>query len=41
MADWVMRVVYLRDTEDNLIELNTVLPKKQWSADLQEENEKY
>lgn len=41
MPDWGMRVVYLRDTEDNLIELNMPLPKEQWSNDLQQENEKY
>lgn len=41
MADWGMRVVYLRDTEDNLIELYSALPKEQWSKDLQEEDQKY
>lgn len=41
MAEWGMRVVHLRDTEGNLIELYSELPPEQWSKDLQEENQKY
>ena len=41
MADWGMRVVYLRDPEDNLIELFTPLAPEQCSKDLIEESKKY
>lgn len=41
MAEWGIRVVHMKDTEDNLIELNSELPKEQWSKDLQEESLKY
>lgn len=41
MPGWGIRVVHLRDTEGNLIELNSALPKEQWSEDLQQESEKY
>lgn len=41
MPGWGMRVVHLRDTEGNLIELFSALPEQQWSEDLKEENKKY
>lgn len=41
IAGWGSRVVHLRDTEGNLIELFSELPKDKWSADLIEESENY
>lgn len=41
MADWGMRVVHLRDPEDNLIELFSPLALEQCSEELIEENKKY
>jgi len=41
MAGWGMRVVHLRDTEDNLIELWSELSKDKWDKDLQEEANEY
>jgi predicted enzyme related to lactoylglutathione lyase len=41
MAGWGMRVVHLRDTEDNLIELWSELSKEKWDKDLQEEANEY
>ncbi|MCD7935452.1 MAG: VOC family protein [Tannerellaceae bacterium] len=41
MAGWGMRVVYLRDPEDNLIELYTPLTPEQCSEELIEESKKY
>jgi catechol 2,3-dioxygenase-like lactoylglutathione lyase family enzyme len=39
--DWGMRSAYLRDPDDNLIELTGPLPKEQWSPGLVEAAEKY
>ncbi|PXV62650.1 glyoxalase-like protein [Dysgonomonas alginatilytica] len=41
MPDWGMRVVHLRDPEENLIELFTSLAPEQCSEELIEENKKY
>lgn len=41
MADWGMRVVHLRDPEDNLIELFSPLAPEQWSEELIEENKQF
>ncbi|MCD7977944.1 MAG: VOC family protein [Tannerellaceae bacterium] len=41
MAGWSMRVVHLRDPEDNLIELFTPLAPEQCSEELIEESKKY
>lgn len=41
MPGWGIRVVHLRDTEGNLIELCASLPIEQWDKDLQEEMKKY
>lgn len=39
--DWGIRVVYLRDPDGNLIEINSPMPTKDWTKELQEESEKY
>ncbi|MDU1892446.1 MAG: VOC family protein [Dysgonomonas sp.] len=41
MPGWGCRVVHLRDTEGNLIELCAALPIEQWDKDLQEEMKKF
>lgn len=41
MPGWGGRCFHLRDPEGNLIEFFCELPKEAWSADLQEEAEKY
>lgn len=41
MPDWGMRVVYLRDPEDNLIELGACLPADKYSEELIEESKKF
>ncbi len=41
MADWGMRTVYLRDPEDNLIELFSPLAPELWSEELKKENKMY
>ena len=35
MPGWGMRCFHLRDPEGNLVEIMSVLPKEQWSEDLQ------
>jgi predicted enzyme related to lactoylglutathione lyase len=39
--DWGIRVVYLRDPDGNLIEINSPIPTNDWTKELQEEKEKY
>ena len=41
MSDWGMRTVYLRDPEENLIELFTPLAPEQCSQELLEEDKKF
>lgn len=41
MPDWGMRSVYLRDPEENLIELSTPLAVEQFSQELLEEDKKF
>lgn len=41
MPVWGMRVVHLRDPEDNLIELFSPLSPDQWDKELLEESKKY
>ena len=41
MSDWGMRTVYLRDPEENLIELFTPLSREQYSQELLEEDKKF
>ncbi len=41
MPDWGMRTLYLRDPEENLIELFTPLPQEQCSQELLEEDKKF
>ncbi|WP_276481631.1 VOC family protein [Paraflavitalea pollutisoli] len=41
MAAWGIRVVHFRDTENNLFELYSELPKEQWSEGLQENAKQY
>ncbi|WP_294546173.1 VOC family protein [uncultured Bacteroides sp.] len=41
MPDWGMRALYLRDPEENLIELFTPLALEQWSQELLEEDKKF
>ena len=41
MPDWGMRSLYLRDPEENLIELSTPLPPEQFSQELLEEDKKF
>jgi len=41
MPDWGMRLVYLRDPEENLIELSTPLAPEQFSEELIEESKKF
>ena len=41
MSDWGMRTVYLRDPEENLIELFTPLSREQCSQELLEEDKKF
>lgn len=41
MPDWGMRSVYLRDPEDNLIELYSPLDPEQFSDELKEESKKF
>jgi len=38
---WGIRVVYFRDPDGNLIEVNSPLPKRKWSKELLEESAKY
>ena len=39
--EWGIRVVYLRDPDGNLIEINSPMPTNDWTKELQEESEKY
>jgi catechol 2,3-dioxygenase-like lactoylglutathione lyase family enzyme len=39
--DYGIRTAHLRDPDGNLIELNSPLPKEQWSKDLLEEAEEF
>jgi catechol 2,3-dioxygenase-like lactoylglutathione lyase family enzyme len=39
--EWGIRVVYLRDPDGNLIEINSPMPTNDWTKELQEEKEKY
>lgn len=39
--EWGIRVVHLRDPDDNLIELNSPLPKEQWTAFLREADDRF
>lgn len=41
MPDWGMRTLYLRDPEENLIELFTPLAPEQYSQELLEEDKKF
>ena len=41
MPDWGMRTLYLRDPEENLIELFTPLSREQCSQELLEEDKKF
>ena len=41
MPDWGMRTLYLRDPEENLIELFTPLAPEQFSQELLEEDKKF
>ena len=41
MSDWGMRTVYLRDPEENLIELFTPLSREQCSQELLQEDKKF
>jgi len=41
MTGWGLRAVHLRDTEGNLIELYSELPKEKWDKDLLEDMEKF
>ena len=41
MPDWGMRTLYLRDPEENLIELFTPLAVEQFSQELIEEDKKF
>ena len=41
MPDWGMRTLYLRDPEENLIELFTPLSREQYSQELLEEDKKF
>lgn len=41
MASWGIRVVHFRDTENNLFELYSEMPKEQWSEALQENAKQY
>jgi len=41
MPDWGMRTLYLRDPEENLIELFTPLAVEQFSQELLEEDKKF
>jgi len=38
---WGIRAAYLRDPDGTLIELNSPLPRSDWSADLVEESRRY
>ena len=38
---WGIRAAYLRDPEGTLIELNSPLPRSDWSAELLEESQQY
>ena len=40
-SEWGIRVVYLRDPDGNLIEINSPMPTSDWTKELQEEKEKY
>jgi catechol 2,3-dioxygenase-like lactoylglutathione lyase family enzyme len=40
-SEWGIRVVYLRDPDGNLIEINSPMPTNDWTKELQEEREKY
>ena len=40
-SEWGIRVVYLRDPDGNLIEINSPMPTNDWTKELQEEKEKY
>ena len=39
--DWGIRTAYLRDPDGNLIEVNSPMPRSEWTEELQEEAEKY
>lgn len=41
MPGWGIRCFHLRDPEGNLVEIHQELPREAWSADLQEDAEKY
>jgi glyoxalase family protein len=41
MPDWGMRTLYLRDPEENLIELFTPLSPEKFSQELLEEDKKF
>jgi len=38
---WGIRAAYLRDPDGTLIELNSPLPRSDWSAELAEESQRY
>jgi|SRR5271157_739162 len=40
-SEWGIRVVYMRDPDGNLIEINSPMPTNDWTKELQEESEKY
>jgi lactoylglutathione lyase len=39
--DWGIRTAYLRDPDGNLIEINSPMPRSEWSEELREEAGKY
>jgi len=38
---WGIRAAHLRDPDGNLIEINELLPPKEWSQDLREQQERF
>ncbi len=39
--DWGIRTIFLRDPEGNLLQIESEMPKEQWTQSLREESEKY
>ena len=39
--EWGIRTAYLRDPDNNLIEVNSPMPESEWTEELQEEADKY
>ena len=39
--DWGIRVMYLRDPDGHLIEINSPMPHSEWTEELQADNQKF